>query len=475
MDKYSKFKQSFEEAIKWFKCIDKKEVIRVVSHLDADGISACAVILNALDNENRRYSISIIRQLRDENLHEYSREEYKHFIFTDLGSGKISSMSRILKDKSILVLDHHKPEKDSAYNVVHINPNLLGIEGGMEISGAGVAYFFSRTLNNKNKALAHLGIIGAVGDIQDENGFSILNLEILDDAVKAKKLEVIENGFKFFGKQTRPLFRILQYTDNPYIPDVSGSMGGAIQFLRHVVGIDDKKVERIKINDLNKEQLERLRAGIIMKRADQENPEDIFSNTYLLTEEKEGSPLKDVKEFSTLLNACGRLERASLGIGVCLGDKKSKESAMKSMKSYRKEIAISLNWYHNNKNSDRVFSGEGFTIINAKDNILASVAGTMASILSKSNEFEDGHYILSMAQMLDDNTKASIRVAGRNIAEEVDLRVIIRKITEKVDGEAGGHKHAAGALFLTEQEDRFIDIAKSILAKHAIEEKIVEG
>ena len=147
MDKYAKFKQSFEEAVKWFKRIDKKEVIRVISHLDADGISACAVMLNALDNENRRYSISIIRQLGDENLHEYSREEYKHFIFTDLGSGKISSMGSILKDKSILILDHHKPEKAIAQNVTHINPNLFGIEGGTEISGAGVAYFFSRKLN----------------------------------------------------------------------------------------------------------------------------------------------------------------------------------------------------------------------------------------------------------------------------------------------------------------------------------------
>ena len=464
------FKKSFEEAVKWFKRIDKKEVIRVVSHLDADGISACAVILNALDNENRRYSISIIRQLGDENLHEYSREEYKHFIFTDLGSGKINSMNRILKDKSILVLDHHKPEKVEADNVTHINPNLFGIEGGTEISGAGVAYFFSRKLNGKNKSLAHLGIIGAIGDIQDENGFSSLNLEILDDAVNAKKLEVIENGLKFFGKQTRPLFRILQYTDNPYIPDISGSMGGAIQFLRHVVGIDDKRVERVKMKDLDKDQMERLRAGIIMKRSDQEDPEDIFSNSYLLVDEKEGSPLKDVKEFSTLLNACGRLERASLGIGVCLGDKKSKESAMKSMKNYRKEIAISLDWYHSNKNSAGVFNGDGFTIINAKDNILASVAGTMASILSKSNEFEDGHYILSMAQMLDENTKASMRVAGRNISEDVDLRVIIKKIAKQVEGEAGGHKHAAGALFLTEQEDKFID-----MAKHAIEEKLVEN
>ncbi|MBL7050904.1 DHH family phosphoesterase [Candidatus Woesearchaeota archaeon] len=475
MDKYAKFKQSFEEAVKWFKRIDKKEVIRVISHLDADGISACAVMLNALDNENRRYSISIIRQLGDENLHEYSREEYKHFIFTDLGSGKISSMGSILKDKSILILDHHKPEKAIAQNVTHINPNLFGIEGGTEISGAGVAYFFSRKLNSKNKVLAHLGIIGAIGDIQDENGFSSLNLEILDDAVKAKKLEVIENGLKFFGKQTRPLFRILQYTDNPYIPDISGSMGGAILFLKHVVGIDDKRVERVKIRDLNKEQMERLRAGIIMKRSKEEDPEDIFSNSYLLVEEKEGSPLKDVKEFSTLLNACGRLERASLGIGVCLGDKKSKESAMKSMKNYRREIAISLDWYHSNKNSNNIFNGNKFTIINAKDNILASVAGTMASILSKSNEFEDGHYILSMAQMLDDNTKASMRVAGRNIAEEVDLRVIIQKIAEEVDGEAGGHKHAAGALFATEYEDKFVDIAKQVLTKYSIEEKIVES
>jgi len=42
MDPYESFDNQLKEAALRFKAVDKKEIIRVVSHIDADGISSCA-------------------------------------------------------------------------------------------------------------------------------------------------------------------------------------------------------------------------------------------------------------------------------------------------------------------------------------------------------------------------------------------------------------------------------------------------
>ena len=45
MDSYELFKEDIKKAVNEFKKINKKEVIRVVSHLDADGLSAASIMM----------------------------------------------------------------------------------------------------------------------------------------------------------------------------------------------------------------------------------------------------------------------------------------------------------------------------------------------------------------------------------------------------------------------------------------------
>ena len=191
---------------------------------------------------------------------------------------------------------------------------------------------------------------------------------------------------------------------------------------------------------------------------------------YILCDEKKESPFRDAKEFSTLLNACGRLEKASLGIGACLGDKRNKEMALKNLTGYKREIINAMNWYKQNKGSKDIVSGTGYMIINAGSNIRASIAGTMASIISKGNEFKENTFILSMADMMNGYYKASLRFAGKG--NGMDLRDIAKKIAEKVEGEAGGHMHAAGAMIKEERVEEFLKEAKLVLEKYGIEEVV---
>ena len=469
MDSYELFKEDIKKAVEEFKKIDKKEVIRIVSHLDADGISAASIMVKCLNNDNRKYSISIIQQIKKEILEELAREPYKYYIFTDIGSGAITGIEERFKSKKVFIFDHHKPEKIEikSNNIFFINPHKFGIDAGREVSGSGIVYLFASCLNKKMEEFAHIAIIGAIGDMQEHNGFEKINNEILQTAIKKGKIKVIR-GLRLFGAQTKPLYKVLEYCTDPFIPGVTGSESGAIQFLHHI-GINPKHgKDWKKVGHLTKEEMKNLVTGVILKRLDEKNPDDVLGNVYILKEEKGESPTKDAKEFATLLNACGRLDKASLGIGACLGDKKIKKKAIYLMGDYKKEIINSLKWYNKNKTNSFATKGDGYIIINAKDNIRPTLIGTLASILSKSNNFNE-KFIMSMAQLLDGTTKVSLRVCGNN--NDVDLKQIIDDIIKDMPNcEAGGHANAAGALIPTNIEKEFINKAKVILEKRAMEE-----
>ena len=138
-----------------------------------------------------------------------------------------------------------------------------------------------------------------------------------------------------------------------------------------------------------------------MKRLNETKPEDVLGQIYILPEEKEESPTRDAREFATLLNACGRMEKASFGIGACLGIKKDKQKAFQTLLEYKKEIVNAINWYADSKNNSTIIKGKRFIIINAQDKISPNIIGTLASIVAKSNELEENTYIMSLAQSID--------------------------------------------------------------------------
>jgi RecJ-like exonuclease len=405
-----------------------------------------------------------------------NNEEYNIVFFTDIGSGQLRLIEKHLKKKQVFILDHHEPELEQVKGVVQVNPHLFGIDGSHDMSGAGVVYFFVNALNPGIKGVAHLAFVGAIGDIQDENGFSEINKGIIEKAKDEGRIKVIK-GLRVFGAQTKPLHKVLEYCSSPPIPGVSGSESGAIQFLREI-GIMPKNAnnEWRRLIDLGQEEIERLTEGIVMKILESDssvNPEDIIGEVYIFKDEEKGSPMRDAKEFSTLLNACGRMGRSSYGIGACLDDPESKSKAIKTLNDYKREIVKAMEWFEKNKKSENVISEKGYLIINAKNFVRPSIIGTMASIISKSSEMEDGRLILSMAQNLDGNTKVSLRLAGSR-EREMDLNSVVSKIVERLGaGAAGGHSMASGAIIPSEKEEEFIVNARSVLQMFSMEERII--
>ena len=463
------FKEFVASAAEKFKSFDRRKTIRVISHLDTDGISAVAIFVKALTYLKFKYSISFVQSLDKETILDLSNEHYSYFVFLDLGSGQLKEIVSKFKEKEVFILDHHVAQSASLKdNIIHINPVLFGIDGGNDISAAGVSYLFSKNLDKKVKNMVHLAIVGAIGDQQ--NDFTGLNREILDEAIELKKIKV-DKGIRFFGRQSRPLNKLLEYSTDPYIPGVSGSSLGTQKFLDSL-GIKYKRGEKARrIIDLSEDEMKILIKGIIKKRKYEKKPKDIFGNIYSLVNEEPGTSFKDAKEYSTLLNACGRLGKASLGVGVCLKSKSSREKAKELLKNYKKEILEIIRWYERNKKSEDIHREEGYLIINGRGNIMPSLAGTFASILSYSSETKDVKFIMVMAQNVDSTTKISLRYAGRKLGD-VDLSKVLKEISKRTKCETGGHKSAAGAMISTELEDEFIKVAKEIFSSVNLEEKV---
>ncbi len=445
--------------------------IRLISHIDADGISACSLMIKTLNLQNRKYSLSIVQNVSSDFLEKICKEDYGSYIFTDIGSGHIRLISSLFSGKNVLILDHHKTEEVTlSKNIIHVNPTLFGIDGGREVSGAGVVYLFCKEIDEKLKGMAHIALIGALGDVQEENGFLALNNSILVDAVDQGTIRVIR-GLRIFGAQTRPLHKILEYSTDPYIPGVTGNESAAIQFLQQVgitprVGNSWKKIVH-----LTSEEIKNLIEGIIMKRMGEENPDDVLGNVYLLPHEEKESPFRDAKEFATLLNATGRMQKASLGIGACLGDSKNKQLAMRALIAYKKEIIGALTWFEKGKNPDQIERGKGYLIINAAGYVNYAIIGTIASILSKSEKSKNISYILSLAHMDERLSKVSLRKTNPRSSE--DLREIMKELIDGLEGcEAGGHKQAAGGIVPLKWENEIIARAHLILGKKTMEERI---
>jgi single-stranded-DNA-specific exonuclease len=228
-----------------------------------------------------------------------------------------------------------------------------------------------------------------------------------------------------------------------------------------------------KISDLNAEEQQKLVTGLILHRVNKNNTDDqeIFTNSYLLIGEKEDSPFRDAKEFATLLNSCGRLNKASIGIGACLNDKKMKEMALQNLTDYRRELVTAINWYKDATNSDKIIRKKKFLIINAGEDIIPTIIGTLGSILSKSQDIEKNTFILSLARNNDDTTKISLRIVGN--PDNINLKDIIENIITRIaHGSSGGHSFAAGAVIDSDKEELFIKAAEDVLESISIEELI---
>lgn len=422
--------------------IEKDSVIRIISHNDADGISAAAVIANALAEENVQFHTTIIPRLKEDIVNQLRSEKYDLFIFSDMGSPFIKEFNTYKHD--VIVADHHQIDgTESESNVVHVNPHIFEIDGSRDLSGAGSAYLTVRDLDKKH--FAYFALVGAFGDMQGQEGFTGVNRLILDDAIESGTLEIHED-LKMVSKASEPIFKSLAYTFSPPLPKISGDLDGAREFLERM-----NLSYGIKFSDMEDEEKDLLKEALV-----QINP-DIFGDCYVVP--KEVPLLRDLEEYSYILDACGKNKKQGLGLSIALGERdQALDAAVKLQRQYRDQIVRGLEW----------IKREGAQQLNAiqylysEDKVLKSVMGTIASIGLSVELLDDSKPVIGMSRLHND-IKISGRTTRRMVAKGVNLGQALKDSSNNFNGNGGGHDIAAGAMIPFESKDNFLHLVDEMV------------
>ena len=422
--------------------INNDSVIRIISHNDADGISSAAVIANALAEENVQFHTTIIPRLKADLVNQLRHESYDLFIFSDMGSAFVKEFNTYKKD--VIIADHHQIDgTESESNVVHVNPHIFEIDGSKDLSGAGSSYLTVRGLGKEH--LAHFALIGAFGDMQGQSGFTGVNRLILNDSMESGVLEIHED-LKIVSKSSEPIFKSLAYTFSPPLPGISGDFEGAQEFLEKM-----NLSYGIKFTDLEDEEKDLLKDALISI-----NP-DIFGDCY--TVPREVPMLRDLEEYSYILDACGKNKKQGLGLSIALGEKgPALDAALKLQREYRDQIVKGLEWV---KREGAVQLSD-IQYLYSEDKVLKAVMGTIASIGLSVDLLDNSKPVIGLSRLHKD-IKVSGRTTREMVARGVNLGKALQDSSNNFGGQGGGHDIAAGAMIPYESKDNFLNLVNEMV------------
>ncbi len=448
--------------------LSRRDTVRVLSHYDADGIASAAIMAKALMRAERRFHLTLVKQVSEDMLSSLASGNPGLVVFLDMGAGSLDAIGRHLGSADVIIIDHHQQEGSLGPRMLHVNPMDFGIKEDM--SGSGAAYIVARSMSAQNRDLAGTAIIGAIGDSQmgslgKEWGLFGLNSEILKDAVETRKIRV-EKGLRLWGRYGRPLHKALAFSVDPHIPNVSGSESMAVQFLNEL-GIELKREngDWRSLSDLSEEEQKRLASGIIAERvkAGHPNAEWIFGDVYELLDK--GSDCRDGNEFATLLNACGKMGRGYLGVELCLNVPKSFLEAKWVMEKYRRTVGNAVRWV-----SEQIEKGNGAVFrktasawyVLAGNRVGEHIISNVISIIEKSMDI--GKPVFAFANA-EDGVKVSARASAELVEAGLNLKKLVHAAALRVGGQGGGHSGAAGATIPEGSIEGFIAALEDAMAK----------
>ncbi len=426
------------------KHLDKDHVVRVISHNDSDGISAAGIICNTIAQEGGKFHVTLVPRLKDSVIDRLTREKYKLFFFCDMGSGYVEKIGR-LKGNAIIA-DHHQTidsAGDDVESLIHVNPHLFGLDGTRDVSGSGVTYLTVRPLEKLE--LSALALVGAFGDMQYSDGFQGINQTILTEAMESGTVEE-QDDLKIYSK-VEPLYKSLARTFQPTIEGISGDPEASQAFLEKI-GIS----YGIKFNDLANEEKDFLRERLV-----DINP-NIFGKVYSVP--KEDPALRNLENYSEILDACGKNKNHSLGLSICLGDRKSAiKEGVKFLNKYHDNLIMGIGWIKREGSQEMDHAQYLYTENKEKKKIM----GTLASLSMDLNILNPKKPVITLSRMHD-----QLKISGRTTLEMtnkgVNLGFALEQAAKSFNGAGGGHDIAAGAVIPYRELENFKNLLNDIIS-----------
>lgn len=418
---------------------------RVISHYDADGITAAAIICLSLRREGYDFHVTLMRNPFTEGLEKVKKENNEFIIFTDMGSGQLPILETF--SSQILIIDHHQIIKEkTADHILQINANLFDINGNYDASGASMAYAVAKELNNKNRDLSSFALAGATGDKQYIGGFSGYNNTIINDALTNDIVQE-KQAIKLSGET---LLDSLFYSIEPFYAGLSGNKKGIETFLSTLsIGPNQS------YHDLTEKQQETLQSAlllILLEKGCESNILETVIRPRYYSVQTHG----EMEQFADLLDSCGKGGNRDVGLALCLGDTQAYQKARSEEKAYKEQILEELFIIENKgveeKQSYRYFysknSSQGGVVGGIATNFLLDNKKPLLSIVKKPDELH-----------------ISCRGNQQLVKKGLDLGSAMEQISKQLNGNGGGHKIAAGATLPRESLETFLTKTDEILSK----------
>jgi RecJ-like exonuclease len=443
--------------------------VLAISHIDADGISALSIVVKMLEREGKEVIWKNIHQLNSETIVDVGAliKENKPdlLVFSDLGTGQMQLIQKHVvsggKVQQIIVLDHHLPHEDAdegsnAEGVIEINPNQHGLDGGYDVSGAGVAFLVAYALSEENVDLAELAIVGATGDLQDYygKGFQGVNEEIVKLGQSSGHIKVSKD-LTFFGINTRPLPYLLEYATEPYLPGITGNEDACYHFFAELKiplkNADDRWRIWTALETKEKQAvIQKLFSHIDGVYGDPKIATGIIGDVITLVRRPSETEMRSAKEFSTLLNACGRNKRPDVGVLICLGDDDAYHQGTALLRQHRANLASALRRLED----DGYTEMEGMYLV--KDPMTPdTIIGIVIGMAQGSRIVPIDKPIIGVSTNTT-NESPLVKISGRAkqslVNKGINLKESFVRVGEELSNiagqdivEAGGHPMAAGA------------------------------
>ena len=455
--------RSLEESLSFFKdkvsdCIKTGKSISVTTHLDCDGLTSGSIITKALIRAGANCTVRTSKEFSKKIVESFKTDSRDFHIVTDLGGGFAKDLNESVGDDWI-VLDHHQISEEEKENQNVINAWNYGIDGGSEICAGGMAYLASVALDEKNSDLSAIAVVSALGDRQDQGerkSFVGKNFEIANVA-KEEGLVDIDLDLLLVGRETRPLADALAFTSQPFIEGLTWNRDTCLSLLNSS-GIQIKDEGRWRVPaELNEEEKRQVIEAITKFTSEKNSTEiasELIGYTYTFPREDKLSFLRDGREFSTMLNSCGRINRSGVGMAVCMGDRnKILREAETILTDYRKMIKEYMNILSNER--WRISESETCVMVNGEGIVPETMTGTISSLIAGSPK-NIGKIIILRTKGEENTIKFSSRKSF-SCKSDINLSELMRKGAEKFNGIGGGHNAAAGAKITKDKLDEFLN------------------
>ncbi|MFQ6060840.1 MAG: DHHA1 domain-containing protein [Thermoplasmata archaeon] len=422
-------------------CLEGHARVRILSHYDADGISAAGILCRALLRKQKDFHATLTRSF-DQELSERLKEENSEFlVMCDMGSGQIDRIEKL--EREIVILDHHAPLGDPE-SIVQINPHLFDFDGATEGSASTISFLLAVALSNSNWDLCGLALAGAISDRQHIPEFSGLNEIVLKESMKDGLIKVQRQ----IALKGDTLEEGLERTIFPYFKGLSGRKKLVSETLKKL-GLDPS-MRLKKLDGGSRRNLTSYLSLLLMKQGVRpETVETLTEDRYWI--ESMGIYASDLGSH---LNACGRTGNLGTGLSLCLGDREAYKKAQQLRERYLSEVMEGLIRLE----KDGVFEKEHLQFFYT-DN--ASYAGTWAGVGMQYLFNQEKPTIALSVQ------ERKTRISGRGthylVSKGLNLAEAFRIAAESLRGSGGGHAVASGASIPKGKEERFLDMVDSIV------------